>query len=224
MVIRGQRGDNRDEVSILAPDDALAFQRLLTIYREAIEPSEQKPADEVAQISADKRYVMIVSTDVQGVSGFAMVFCPPARSFWLLEYMAVRPHRRSQGLGRRLFLAAKGAAAMRCPGAPGLLEVDHPNAAVAPVNDPLRRLRLYRSLGCRRIEGLDYILPLRSAGPPPAMCLLVDGLEGQSFIAKAAVREWLTVIYTQVYRQPSNDKRIATMLQPLKEACALSAP
>jgi GNAT superfamily N-acetyltransferase len=215
---------NGDELSILAPDDALAFHQLLAIYREAIEPSEQRPADEVAQLAADTRYVTIVSRDMLGLSGFAMLFCPPAQSFWLLEYMAVRPDRRSQGLGQRLFVAAKAAAAKRCPGAPGVLEVDQPNAAVAPGNDAVRRLQLYRSLGCRRIEGLDYILPLRSTAPPPAMYLLVDGLEGQSSIAKAAVREWLTVIYTQVYRQPSNDTRIATMLEPLKEACALSVP
>lgn len=214
---------DRAELSILAPYDEIGFRQMLAIYGEAIEPSEQKPADEIAQLVADPRNVIAVSRDVRGVSGFAMSFFPSEQSFWLLEYMAVRQDTRSRGIGRRLFLAAKQAAAMRRPGAPGVLEVDRPDAAATPGNDPARRLRLYRDLGCRRIEGLDYILPLESAGQPPPMLLLVHGLEGQGAIAKAVLGQWLTTIYAQVYRRSPNDQRIATMMAPLKEECALSA-
>lgn len=213
---------NTGEISILAPGDTLGFRQMLAVYQEAIEPSEQKPADDIAQLVVDPRYVVIVSRSIGEVVGFAMLCFPTDQSFWLLEYMAVRQDQRSQGIGQRLVFAANEVATRRCPSAPCILEVDQPETAETPGNDPIRRLRLYRRLGFRRIAGLNYVLPLEAAGPPPPMFLLVHGMEGRSAIAKAVLREWLAAIYAQVYRASPNDARIAAMLSPLNDECFLS--
>lgn len=209
------------EISQLKPGDSKGFQEMIAIYREAIEPSEQKTTDDLVGLISDGRYVFLVSRANDSVVGFAIMFFPPGGDFWLLEYMAVAATLRSLGLGARLFEAAKLAAGARTPAAPCLLEVDRPGAKVAPGNDPLRRLRFYRRMGCRAIAGLNYILPLDVSGTPPPMLLLVHGLDRSQQIPRGTVDEWLRSIYGQVYQCPHDDRRIADMVSPLPESIEL---
>lgn len=194
----------------LAPDDAQGLAQMLSIYRDAIEPSEQKTADTVANVLTDKRYIVLVARGEGGVRGFAILFVPPGDDFWLLEYIATSV--RSQGLGGRLFQAAIGAAFDRNSHAVGVFEVDQSGGAVSEHNDQISRLRFYARLGCRRIEGLNYILPLETAGVPPPMMLLVHGLDGQTEVGRERVRGWLSTIYRDVYGCPADDPRIDAML------------
>lgn len=204
------------EVARLGTDDRSGFEAMLAVYQRAIEPSEQKTATEIAGIVANPRYCVLVLRVSGEVRGLAISFFP-AGDFWLLEYLAVDDGLRSQGLGRTLFLAAKDAAGERNPNAPCVLEVDQPRSTAAPADDAARRLLFYRALGCRRVEGLDYILPLTANGPPPRMTLLVQGLEGRGTLPKVQLARWLRTIYPDVYAQPADDPRIGKMLSPLTD-------
>jgi GNAT superfamily N-acetyltransferase len=202
-------------VAPVSPDDPATFQQLLAIYQEAIEPSEQKPADAIAALLRDKRYLVIVSRAGPEVMGFAIAFFPEEGNFWLLEYVAVAVHLRARGIGSRLFREILSAAQSRIGCHPCILEVDQAGAAVSIKNDPKRRLRFYARQSCRRLVGLNYILPLSLAGTPPPMHLLVHGLNGQHQVKKELVHVWLSTIYRQVYGCPPDDPRINIMLSPL---------
>lgn len=197
------------------PQDRTTFQKLLTIYQEAIEIREQKSAAAIAALLLDKRYIIVVSRTNQDVTGFAIAFFPENESFWLLEYMAVAAHVRSKGIGSALFRATLSIAGARTGGHPCLLEVDQPGATVSATNDPERRLRFYARLDCRRLAGLNYILPLEAPGIPPLMYLLIHGLNGENSVPKASVRSWLSTIYADVYGCAKDDPRIAVMLSKL---------
>jgi GNAT superfamily N-acetyltransferase len=206
----------------LAPDDDSAFAALLTIYRASIEASEQKPADELRRLLQDPRYLCLTAEEQSGVAGFALVFIPAGRQFWLLEYMATDAGRRSKGIGRRLFLSAAEAAAAITPG-PGLLEVDRPGAIVSLGNDIPRRLAFYQRLGCRRVDGVSYILPLDHAGTPPPMQLLIYVDPPPLTVPRETVTNWLRTLYTDVYGQPADDSRIVGMVEGLPENLRLSS-
>src|SRR5437762_12513792 len=100
-------------------------------------------------------YRVWVIQDAGHVTGFSILFLPPAERFALLEYMAVAAERRNHGLGSELFKQTVVGAVT-----PILLEVDSDREACADRQIRTRRQQFYRRLGCVRISGLHYILPL----------------------------------------------------------------
>lgn len=204
----------RDEVefSVLSHEAEAGFDELVAIYQASIVASERKPVSELAGMLSNPCYRFLVASVAGRTAGFAVSFVPAGGAFWLLEYLAVDTRLRSHGLGRIVFSAAERDATGIAGSVPCLIEVDQPSVPEASGNQAQRRLKFYRSAGCRRIVGLDYILPLDVAGPPGPMWLLVRGLEDRDQVPKADVADWLTAIYVEVYGQRADDPRIATML------------
>ena len=106
--------------------------------------------------------------------GFSILFVPAAGGFALLEYMAVAPDQRNHGLGAELFRqTVEQAVTPDDRKLPVLLEVDSDREASSDRALRTRRERFYRRLGCLRIAGLRYLMPLGGEGAPPEMDLLV---------------------------------------------------
>ena len=205
----------------MSPDDDAGWRLVLAIYRDAIEPSEQKPSDQVRKLASHPAYEVLVARRDGAVAGFAMQMFPSTGDFWLLEYVAVDRTQRSSGLGAELFRAALEAGVRRLPGVPAVLEVDQPGTQVSPGNDAARRLQFYARQGCRTVEGLTYVLPLATAGTPPPMQLLVQGLPGIDALPVATVKRWLTTLYVEVYGCEATDPRIEAMLATAGDHLAL---
>lgn len=209
--------------TVLAVGADPRFDAAMRIYRDAIDPSEQKPLDVLRAQVSDDRYNFIVAEGAGRVVGFAIVYVPLSREFWLLEYMAVDAGVRSTGLGSELLAAAMSRACAHTGDAPGIFEVEKPGAGVG-ADDPMRRrLAFYDRKGCRVIAGLDYILPPLQGAEPPPMMLLVHGAPHLSEIDRDALRRWLITLYGDVYDLPPDDARIGRMLEPLGARVSLSS-
>lgn len=205
--------------ALLSPEDHSGIAEMLAIYQASIVPSEQKSAAELAAMHRDPRYKIVLAREGEHVIGFAIMFFPSGGGFWLLEYMAITARARSLGHGEGIFRAAKRLAADVTGDAPCVLEVDQP--ASAPDDDAARRLRFYGRLGCRRIAGLNYILPLESAGTPPPMWLLVHGIEHHVSVPTETATQWLKVLYAEVYKKTPEDSRLIAMLSSIGGKAAL---
>ncbi len=196
------------------------FDAVTNIYRDAIEPSEQKSLPQLRAQLADDRYACLIAETAAGeVVGFAITFIPQTKDFWLLEYVAVDGNARSSGLGSKLLRAAIAYADEHAPHAPGILEVDAPSATLSASSQIRRRLAFYARHGCRLIEGLSYILPLSHAGTPPPMQLLLH--TRRCTIEKPELRRWLMTLYRDVYSQSPDDSRLERMLSHLPDSIAL---
>lgn len=209
------------QIEQLREADREGFTQMLKIYSDSILPSEQKPASVLAELLADPRYSILIARVDNSVRGFAILFFPAGRDFWLLEYMATTAKGRSRGLGTALFKAAQATALEREPLSACVLEVDEPDGSISEHNNPSARLRFYARLGCRKIEGLDYILPLAASGLPPPMWLLVCGLVEKNEISRQTLKRWLSTIYSEVYNCSPDDPRIDTMLSNAGEKLQL---
>lgn len=198
--------------------DGEPFRQVFAIYAASINPREQKPEHWLRAMVAAPEYRVWISQQDGRVLGFSILFVPPGQGFALLEYMAVATEKRGAGFGGRLFqktvaqaLTPEGAAL------PVLLEVDADREAPSDREVRVRRLRFYRRLGCLKIVGLRYLMPLQSAGAAPEMDLMIYAVQPLAHVARAEVRGWLRSIYRDVYRCSPDDPRIGEMLRDLPD-------
>ncbi len=145
--------------------------------------------------------------------GYAIVRALDDSDAALLEYMAVAPDRRSQGIGQQLFTEAANLAAGSSKFL--LVEVDSDKLRNDDQADRIRRKMFYRRLGCKEIEGLDYIMPPVSTVLPGAMDVLIHGRQLPPHIERARIRRWLECCYVEVYGLSASDPRIETMVSGL---------
>jgi GNAT superfamily N-acetyltransferase len=192
------------DVTPLPADDPLAFARVGRIYECAFPESERKPTADVLALSGRPDYRVDVARLGEAVAGFAVWFLPPDEPFALLEYLAVDERHRGRGLGAALVRNGTGV------GRTVIAEVDAEDAACP---ERARRVAFYRRLGFGRVAGLAYLLPLRTAGLPPAMGLMVWRPDGAPPLRRAVLARWLGVIYERVYGQAAGDPRVEGMVR-----------
>ncbi|HEY6274579.1 MAG TPA: GNAT family N-acetyltransferase [Terriglobales bacterium] len=171
--------------------------------------------------SLDYRTVLSKKEDGR-VTGFTILFLPRSEAFGLLEYMAVADGWRSRGLGAALFRhCIQTTLEERGRPLPVLVEVDSDREESADRALRARRQQFYRRLGCFRIAGLAYILPLPGETPPPEMDLLIYPNGNLREFPKRDLEAWLKVIYRIVYDCPQEDPRIKRMLDSIFDPARL---
>lgn len=211
----------------LESSEGETFRQLYAIYAASIAAREQKREAWIAAMIEAPDYHVWVAKAGDLVLGFSILFVPAAGGFALLEYMAVAPDQRSHGLGGELFRRtverAVGADERQLP---VLLEVDSDREDASDRALRTRREGFYRRLGCLRIAGLRYLMPLAGEGSPPEMDLLVYkaqplGSVAPSEVPRSKVKRWLETIYTDVYHCSPDDPRLAQMVAGLPDPVPL---
>ena len=203
------------------PGEALRFARvtdpaapemeaLLAIYEKAIPLHERKGEDAVRAMATSPDHRVEVAIDAGGVAGFSLVWVGTRVA--LLEYLAVDQGRRGSGLGAALFCRVAGASS------PLLLEVE-PDGEPGPDQAMrARRIGFYRRLGCRRVEGMAFQLPL--PGAETTLDLMVSGYPTAT-VGRPLLRRWLIDVYVGVYGCAADDPRIAAMLAGTQDPASL---
>jgi GNAT superfamily N-acetyltransferase len=203
-------------IRLVWPQDEALLDAAFELYRDSIERTEQRTEAEFRALAARADYRFLVAVSEDRVIGMTVSWVPADSMMWLFEYAAVAPEMRGRGLGANLFLGAREIAGAERT---ALVEVD----AFTGEEIQTRRLSFYRGLGCRRLVGLDYILPLDAFGAPPPMWLLaLTSPEDQPGVSIHVVESWLRAIYTGAYNKPLNDPRLARMIDPLPDHVELA--
>jgi GNAT superfamily N-acetyltransferase len=211
----------------LVSSEGETFRQLYAIYAASIAAREQKRQGWIAAMIGAPEYLVWVAKAGGRVRGFSILFVPVGEGFALLEYMAVAPDQRNHGLGAQLFRQTV-AQAVTPEGRqlPVLLEVDSDREDASDRALRTRRERFYRRLGCLRIAGLRYIMPLAGEGSPPEMDLFIYTVEplgrpAPSEIPRSKVQHWLETIYEDVYHCAPDDPRLAQMVAALPDPVLL---
>jgi GNAT superfamily N-acetyltransferase len=211
----------------LTSSEGETFGQLYAIYAASIAAREQKRESWIAAMIDAPQYRVWVAKAGGLVRGFSILFVPAAGGFALLEYMAVAPDQRNHGLGAELFRQTmKQALTPEARPLPVVLEVDSDREDASDRALRTRRERFYRRLGCLRLAGLRYLMPLPGEGAPPEMDLLVypgdpAGGLARSGVPRSEVKRWLDTIYRDVYHCPPDDPRLAQMLAGLPDPVPL---
>jgi GNAT superfamily N-acetyltransferase len=204
-----------------------SFRQLYAIYAASIAAREQKGERWLAAMVDDPRYRVWLAKDGDLGRGFSVLFVPASGGFALLEYMAVAPDQRNHGLGAELFRqTVREAVTPEGRPLPLVLEVDSAREGSSDRALRTRREQFYRRLGCLRLAGLRYLMPLAGQGEPPEMDLLVHpaepaGRPPRHEVARSEVERWLEIIYRDVYHCAPDDPRLARMLATLPDPVPL---
>jgi GNAT superfamily N-acetyltransferase len=195
------------------------FEALLRIYREAIPEGERKQDAKLRAMVESDDYEFLVALDGHEAQAFSIVKRFSDADGCLLEYMAVDRPLRGRGVGGRLFRAACTTPAVATRHV--LVEVESEGDEGLDRTVRARRKAFYRSLGCREVSGLAYVMPPVAASRPPAMNILIYNATLPPAIEKPRLRGWLECIYSEVYQVPPDDPRIASMLAALPDRITL---
>ena len=201
-------------IQLIGPDDADLMDAAFALYNGAIEKTEQRPEAVFRALVTREDYRFVAAVMDGKLIGVAVSWIPPASGFWLFEYAAVDGEMRGRGVGANLFFATRLLAGQERA---ALIEVD----ADLGAPEQAKRLNFYRRLGCRKIGGLDYQLPLEAFGKPPPMWLLVMAQQETMGVSVFALEDWLRRMYAEVYGKTLDDPRLAQMIDPLPDVVAL---
>lgn len=194
----------------LSSRDRAGFETLYALYQSALPESEKKSRAQLITMLETPGYLFLCAQRAQRLAGFAVVYLCQSAALALLEYLAVAESERRGGLGAGLLMHGARHAGDRV----FLVEMDAPSAS-EPFS--MGRSSFYRRQGCRRVEGLDYILPLPGKTPP--MWLLT--LAARDELPRSELAGWLHTLYGEVYGCEPTDPRVDQMLAPLPQAVRL---
>ncbi len=211
------RTGGEDTYKLFESTDATMFEQLYHIYERSIPPRERKSRAQISAAVTRPEYQTLVVKRDGVIIGFSLLFAPTEELFGLLEYMAVHPEFRNAGVGGELFRRTIHMARAVRGSIPILLEVESDRQVSPDHAIRRRRQQFYSRLGCRRIDGLSYLLPLPGDGPAPQMDLLVCLPANFSAIHKPLLVHWLKVVYQKVYNCSPNDDRIVRMTEALAD-------
>jgi ribosomal protein S18 acetylase RimI-like enzyme len=189
------------------------FADLVRIYTEAHPASERKSVDLLSSMVNRREYLFLLAFQDRQSVGFSIVQCFHSSDACLLEYMAVAHDRRDQGIGQYLFKETVNHKEVSNRFL--LAEVDSNKRPSAETTLNTRRKAFYRRLGCREIEGLNYLMPNVSSAAPPAMDLIVYRDKLPISVEKSHLRDWLECCFVQTYGRPADDPNIDSMLKDL---------
>jgi len=211
----------QDTYKPLASEHDPSFEEFYRIYTESFPLSERKPKTAISAMLGRPDYrILLVERNGRPI-GFSALFTPAAEPFSLVEYLAVQAAYRNSGVGGELFRQSVQAAQSGRDGLPALLEIDSDRELSPDREIRQRRQQFYRRLGCLRIEGFSYLLPLPGEGPPPEMDLMVHLPDRGAVIRKVQLKQWLTVVYQRVYNCSSGDPRIIRMMETVADPVRL---
>jgi len=195
--------------------DAADFDRLQQIYKEAFPGSERKAPSRLATMIQRPEYIFLGALLEGSLVGFVIMIAFKNSDAGLLEYFAVEHELRGQGLGQLIFNAATRFSQIADRFL--LIEVESDKLPSPHQQISARRKNLYRRLGCKEIDCLNYVMPQVSEAVPPPMDLMVYKSALPESIKKSAVEDWLKDCYVQVYDRSATDEPIEAMLKNLPD-------
>lgn len=211
-----------DAYCTLAPSDAAAFEEFFELYRSSMPAMERKSRATMQALVGRSDYRVVLLRRDNRLIGYSVTFMPENDNFCLLEYMAVHALFRSDGIGSKLFRHTVDRVRSGRGDVTILLEVDSDREAAPDQEIRRRRQAFYQRLGCLRVEGLDYLLPLDTGHAPPQMDLMILPPADGAMIRRAELERWLRTVYVTVYNQSPADPRIARMIDRLGDPLQLT--
>jgi len=184
------------------------FDQALQIYSSSFPSVETKPVNKVVKmLLKDKNYHLFVIVKDGSVVGISLLYVFKRLRSGLLDYIAIIPEFRGQGVGEELFRRTLNRFKRMCPNSIGLfLEVQKED-----VEDLIERrirknrIRFYRGFGAKKVGNVDYLLPPQHGTKPEEMHLMIVPTVKVKSLSKEFLLDLIKTTYVKVYGYRQDD-------------------
>ena len=190
--------------------NSIEFECSLNIYKSSFPSNETRPIEKIAEmLKRDKNYQLFVLMKDNSVVGISLMYVFRTLGIGLLDYMAVKPNYKRQGLGKETFKDTLEKFMSDTPDGIGLLmeiqREDAPNLQEGEINVRKHRLRFYSNMGAK-ILGVNYLLPpIQHDFEPEQMYLMIKPVNQIDYLPKEYVLQYIETIYSTIYQYQAKD-------------------
>lgn len=189
-------------------NDNELLKQSLDIYLTYFPPQETRPLEKtISMIEKDNNYHIIATLQDNKVIGISLLYLFPSLKFGLLDYMAIINEFQRKGIGTKLFSFTFKIFSSKIPDGIGLLmEIQKDNVQKISENEVRkRRIKFYKNLGCKCLNGINYLLPSQIGGHPEEMYLMIKPIKNINSLSRDNVFEFVNAIYSKIYNYKSEN-------------------
>lgn len=185
------------------------FEQSINIYKSSFPHNETRQVVDIENmLKNDKNYHLIASVNNNVVNGISLMYVFRSLNFGLLDYIAIAPSFRSQGIGKKIFNSTFEKLFSLNPDGIGLLMEIQKEISIDKLDSNIRknRLRFYSNLGVKLLERVNYFLPpIHSESKEEEMYLMIKPFGKIDYLSKEQVIKYIISIYHTIYQYHNND-------------------
>jgi GNAT superfamily N-acetyltransferase len=193
--------------------NSFEFKQSINIYENSFPFNETRPFEDIVNmLRNDKNYHLIVSLNNNSVIGISLMYIFRSLNIGLLDYMAISPSYRGQGLGKEIFnFTFEKLCSIITNGIGLLIEIQKENNLLDHQEMTIRKNRIgfYNKLGVKLLDKVNYLLPQiysnNKEEEEEEMYLLIKPIKKIYYLSKEQVIQYINIIYSTIYKYYDND-------------------
>jgi GNAT superfamily N-acetyltransferase len=192
--------------------NSFEFKQSIDIYESSFPFNETRPFEDIVNmLRNDKNYHLIVSLNNNSVIGISLMYIFRSLNIGLLDYMAISPSYRGQGLGKEIFnFTFEKLCSIITNGIGLLIEIQKENNLLDHQEMTIRKNRIgfYNKLGAKLLDKVNYLLPpIYPSNKEEEMYLMIKPIKKIYYLSKEQVIQYINIIYSTIYKYYDNDLR-----------------
>jgi GNAT superfamily N-acetyltransferase len=190
--------------------NSFEFKQSINIYENSFPFNETRPFEDIVNmLRNDKNYHLIVSLNNNSVIGISLMYIFRSLNIGLLDYMAISPSYRGQGLGKEIFnFTFEKLCSIITNGIGLLIEIQKENNRLDHQEMTIRKNRIgfYNKLGAKLLDKVNYLLPpIYPSNKEEEMYLMIKPIKKIYYLSKEQVIQYIDIIYSTIYKYYDND-------------------
>ena len=190
--------------------NSFEFKQSINIYENSFPFNETRPFEDIVNmLRNDKNYHLIVSLNNNSVIGISLMYIFRSLNIGLLDYMAISPSYRGQGLGKEIFnFTFEKLCSIITNGIGLLIEIQKENNRLDHQEMTIRKNRIgfYNKLGVKLLDKVNYLLPpIYPSNKEEEMYLMIKPIKKIYYLSKEQVIQYINIIYSTIYKYYDND-------------------
>lgn len=185
------------------------FEQSINIYKNSFPFNETRQVEDVENmLKNDKDYHLIASINNNLVNGISLMYVFRSLNFGLLDYIAIAPSFRNQGVGKKIFNFTFEKLFSLNPDGIGLIMEIQKENSINKLESTIRknRIRFYSKLGVKLLEKVNYFLPpIHPESKEEEMYLMIKTIGKTEYLSKEQIIEYIINIYHTIYQYYNND-------------------
>ncbi len=202
----------------IADTSSIEFEEAIKIYVESFPENERRPIAAIKEMIKMGRSCLMVGKRENDIVMMSLLYPLKGTSFLLVDYLATAKEYRSTGMGRAFLRhILNGTEDIQ----PSYIIIEIENPYLDDDETKRKRLRFYRSLGMKELQGVRYVLPPFQGTEPVELILMFFSKEDADHLAGEMVRDLVIRLFGELYNRFDDDEFLTLTLRSILDSVPL---